>query len=205
MSHHAGSAALSGLYFPVNVRFLPPGGVQLVLATNARERAALAAAHDVAAVLAFSVVFQLRPWKKQGVRVEGQLSACIEQPCSITAEPLQNTLHKHFEACFVRQNSRLAKLPDKNNSGELFLDPEGEDMPEIFSGDEINVGALAEEFFELEIDRYPRRQGAFLQNAGPQEGNETAGSGPAGGSKAQCKKEEHSASPFAVLTHLKKD
>jgi len=199
MSHHAGSAALSGLYFPVNVRFLPPSGVQLVLTTDARERAALAAAHDVTAVLAFSVVFRLRPWKKQSVRVEGQLSACIEQLCSITAEPLQNALHKHFEACFMRQNSRLAKLADKNDSGELFLDPEGEDMPEIFSGDEINIGALAEEFFELEIDRYPRKQGAFLQNAGPQEEN-----GPAGGNKAQCKKEEHSASPFAVLTHLKK-
>ena len=39
-----------------------------------------------------------------------------------------------------------------------MLDAEGPDSPETFTGDTIDVGALAEEFFGLAIDPYPRSQ-----------------------------------------------
>lgn len=39
----------------------------------------------------------------------------------------------------------------------MILDAEGEDGPEPFSGDAIDVGQLAEEFFALGIDPYPRK------------------------------------------------
>jgi|GEM_PF-180272 len=204
MSSHSGSAVSPVLHFPVNVRFLPSEGVQLRLVADARERAALAAAHDVPAVLDFAAVLHVRPWKKQGVRVEGQIKARLEQPCSITAELLQNSLDADFTACFVPQNSRLAKLPAGRDSGEVFLDPEGEDIPEIFSGHEIDVGALAEEFFELEIDRYPRRPGAFSAAVAAEEEGAAAAPAETKAPVVSGKKGERPASPFAVLTHLKK-
>lgn len=40
----------------------------------------------------------------------------------------------------------------------------GGDAPETFSGDFIDVGALAEEFFGLAIDPYPRKPGAELSS-----------------------------------------
>ena len=43
---------------------------------------------------------------------------------------------------------------------------DGPDSPETFSGDTIDVGALAEEFFELAIDPYPRKPGVSLEVTG---------------------------------------
>jgi len=40
-----------------------------------------------------------------------------------------------------------------------MLDADGADSPETFVGDRIDVGAVAEEFFELAIDPYPRKPG----------------------------------------------
>jgi len=52
------------------------------------------------------------------------------------------------------------------HNGEVHLDAEGPDSPETFSGETIDVGALAEEFFGLAIDPYPRSEGASLAAAG---------------------------------------
>jgi hypothetical protein len=41
----------------------------------------------------------------------------------------------------------------------MILDPDGPDAPESFSGTHIDVGALAEQFFALGIDPYPRKEG----------------------------------------------
>ena len=56
-----------------------------------------------------------------------------------------------------------------DGGGEILLDAEGPDSPETFSGDTIDVGALAEEFFGLAIDPYPRKQGVSLEAAGDAE------------------------------------
>jgi len=53
--------------------------------------------------------------------------------------------------------------------GEILIDAEGPDSPETFSGDTIDVGALAEQFFGLAIDPYPRKQGASLSAGGEAE------------------------------------
>lgn len=214
-------AMQSCLRFPVNVRSLPPKGVELHLTADAREKKALAKAHDLIAVKEFSAVFHVRPWKKQGVRVEGDIEAKIEQICVITSEILQNKMQKHFEACFVPQNSRLARSrsDDEIHRHELFLDPEGDDAPEIFTGNEIDVGSLVEEFFELAIDRYPRKENISLQAVWKQCDDAETGSSskkykhknriPArvadeAENETKDRKNERPASPFAALKYLKK-
>ena len=64
-----------------------------------------------------------------------------------------------------------------------MLDADGPDSPETFSGDTIDVGALAEEFFGLAIDPYPRKPGAVAADAGSDEAGEPAG-GPLAGKAA---------------------
>ena len=70
----------------------------------------------------------------------------------------------------------------------MFLDPDGPNLPELFTGDSIDVGALAAEFAALAIDPYPRKQG--LEYADHVE------SDPASDKKP---------SPFAVLQGIKRD
>ena len=58
----------------------------------------------------------------------------------------------------------------------MHLDAEGPDSPETFSGETIDVGALAEEFFGLAIDPYPRKEGVSLDAVGaPEDSDEIHG------------------------------
>ncbi len=146
------------LTYPVPVLHLPQKGVTVKIGTDEKERAALAAAHGLEAVNAFAAEFLITPWKKDGIRVRGRIDAEIVQSCIVTLEPLTNSIAEDVDTIFVPENSRLARI-ELDESGEMLLDAEGADIPEVFVGDRIDVGAIAEEFFDLAIDPYPRKPG----------------------------------------------
>src|SRR5690606_9865191 len=100
--------------------------------------------------------------KRSGVRVAGRVTADLQQACIVTLDPVAGQIDETFEALFVPEGSRLAK-PRLSSEGEMLLDAEGADAPETFTGDSIDVGELAEEFFVLGIDPYPRKGGAVLE------------------------------------------
>lgn len=155
------TAGKSVLRYPVSVDRLPAKGLTVTLDADDREKAALAAAHGLEKVDSFHAELHLAPWKKQGVRVRGTVRAAITQACVVTLEPIDSVVEEEVDAVFVPERSRLARV-DRDDLGELILDPEGPDMPETFSGDKLDTGAIAEEFFELGIDPYPRKEGAEL-------------------------------------------
>lgn len=173
----------SPVSFPVSVTRLPQKGMPVRIEADARQRAALAAAHGLLAVERFVAELVVRPWKGEGVRVVGTVEAAILQACVVTLEPVANRVGEEVDAIFVPEGSRLAR-PRQALEGEILLDPEGPDAPEPFSGDTIDAGALAEEFFGLGIDPYPRAPAAT--------------SGP-----AQLATDGGEASPFARLAALK--
>ena len=146
------------LTYPVPVLHLPPKGITVKIGTTDKERAALAAQHGLEAVNSFAAEFLLTPWKKSGIRLRGTVNAAIVQSCVVTLEPLTATIAEEVDTIFVPENSRLAKI-QLDESGELLLDADGADIPETFAGDKIDIGAVAEEFFELALDPYPRKPG----------------------------------------------
>ncbi|MER0238148.1 DUF177 domain-containing protein [Fulvimarina sp. MAC8] len=96
------------------------------------------------------------PWQKAGVQVTGTLKASVIQESVVTLEPIESDYAIDFDMIFVPENSRLA--PKKADfEDELFVDPEGEDPPEPFTGDHIELGPYVEEELVLAIDPYPRR------------------------------------------------
>jgi hypothetical protein len=149
------------LRYPVPVGRLPDKGLMVTIEADARELAALAAAHGLLDVAGFRAELHLSPWKKRGVRVRGTVRAGITQSCVVTLDPLDSTIDERVDALFIPVDSRLAR-PGDEEQGELIIDPEGPDLPETFLGDTLDVGAIAEEFFELAIDPYPRSKGAAL-------------------------------------------
>jgi len=155
----------SPVSLPVNVRHLAPKGVPVWLEADARQRGELARAHGLLAVDAFRFDLVLSRWHGEGVRVAGEVKAEIVQECVVTLDPLTATISEPVEAILVPEGSRLAR-PRFAEADELLLDAEGADVPETFSGDEVDAGALAEEFFALAIDPYPRKPGAALKAAG---------------------------------------
>ena len=146
------------LIYPVPVLYLSVKGTIVKIGTDDKERKALAENHGLEAVNSFSAEFLLSPWKKRGIRVRGRIDAEIVQICIASLEPLTSTIAEDVDTIFVPADSRLARV-QLDEGGEMLLDAEGADSPEVFSGDKIDIGAVAEEFFDLAIDPYPRKPG----------------------------------------------
>jgi hypothetical protein len=153
------SSTESPVSFPVNVLRLPASGMPVRFEADEDQKAALAAAHDLVSVGSFRADLLVSNWNRDGVKITGTVKANIVQACVVTLEPVDAVVDADIYALFVPEGSRLAK-PDISDGGEMLLDAEGEDGPEPFSGDTVDAGALAEEFFALGINPYPRKAGA---------------------------------------------
>lgn len=149
----------SPVSFAAHVARLPKNGMPVVIEATGEQRAALAAEHGLLDVRSFRADLMVRPWKAGGAEITGAIEADIVQQCVVTLEPLENHVSESVEVQFLPEGSNLARHR-LDAGGEIMLDAEGPDAPETFSGDSIDVGALAEEFFALGIDPYPRKEGA---------------------------------------------
>jgi len=164
----------SPVSYEINVRNLPAKGITVTFEADPNQSRELARNHGLLSVERFSAELVVRPWKKDGVQVSGRVKADITQACVVTLEPLPSRIDEDVSAIFVPENSRLARIDGEN--AEIVLQAEGDDLPEVFSGESVDVGALAEEFFELAIDPYPRKSGSEVDL--PAQGGEETEGGP---------------------------
>jgi hypothetical protein len=160
----SGAANESPVSFRVNVSRLQRTGLPVWLEADDEQRAALAESHGLLGVESFRIDAVVAPWQGSGIKVTGKVAAAITQACIVSLEPVPAIIDEDFEAVLVPEGSRLTR-PQARDRGEIVIDADGPDMPETFSGDHVDVGALAEEFFELAIDPYPRAAGASLPAA----------------------------------------
>ncbi|MEP1263257.1 MAG: DUF177 domain-containing protein [Rhizobiaceae bacterium] len=129
------------------------------------ERQAIAAEYDLLKVETFHVECLVAPWKGDGIKLSGTIASEFDQPCAVTAEPLAQRIRAEIEFIFLPEGSRLLRPPTVEDH-ELVLDPLGEDVPETFSGDSINLAAAWLETFALEIDPFARIDGAEFSAEG---------------------------------------
>ena len=168
MKHHENDHEVaSPVSFRANVARLPQKGLPVVVEADLRQRAALAEAHALLSVERYRADLLVTSWKRNGIKVSGTVVADITQECVVTLEPLQDHIEEEVEAVFLPEDSKLGRQ-GFDGGGEMLLDAEGPDSPETFSGDTIDVGALAEEFFGLAIEPYPRKPGASVAAKAPE-------------------------------------
>lgn len=158
MAHDVEKSPVS---FKLQVGNLPAKGTTVTIDAAPAQRAEMSRVHGLLSVERFHAELTARPWKKEGVRVTGQVEAEVTQACVVTLEPLAVRISEPVTALFLPEGSRLARAD--RDEGEIVLEPEGEDPPEPFQGDTLDMGAIAEEFFALALDPYPRKEGAPLQ------------------------------------------
>lgn len=163
MATRRSEAGESVLSRPVTVSTLPTSGFSLTIDAAETERAALAHAHDLSSVDSFLAALEFKRWRKDGVRIRGSIRARIVQECIVTLEPVVSELDIPVDAVFLPEGSRLVRPLDED--GALIVDPDGPDIPETFEGGAIDAGQVAEEFFELAIDPYPRAPDAMLDDS----------------------------------------
>lgn len=172
---------------PVNIKRLPKRGTTFRLDVEVTIRQELAIRLELLEIEALDLMAAVKPWHRGGVEISGTIGARYTQPCAVTGDPLPQEMSEQFKIRMVPEGSRLAR-PVVDGEGEMALDPEGDDPPDTFSGDVINLGAVWEEFFTLSIDPFARKDGALLEK--PDSGADEAGN--------------DTASPFAELAKLKK-
>ncbi|QPC87379.1 DUF177 domain-containing protein [Mesorhizobium sp. NBSH29] len=175
--------ALSPVSLEVNVAKLPQRGMRVKLDASPEQLKNLAAEHGLLSVERYKAELVVAAWKRNGVSVTGKVSADLTQACGVTLEPLTTHIEEEVSGVFLPATSKLGR-EGFGEGGEILVAAEGPDAPELFSGDSIDVGALAEEFFVLAIDPYPRKPGM-----------ETA---------AYIEDDEPAESPFSRLSALKK-
>jgi len=158
--HHADPK--SPVSFVANVARLPQKGLPVRIEADAAQRAALAVEHELVSVERYHADLLVTPWKRNGVKVSGSVEADITQACIVTLDPVAAHIDEPVEALFLPEQSKLGRQGFEGG-GEIVLDADGPDSPETFSGDTIDVGALAEQFFGLAIDPYPRKAGVSLE------------------------------------------
>jgi hypothetical protein len=156
------SGSTSPVSFRASVVRLPQKGMPVTIEADEGQRRLLAQEHGLLAVGSFRADILVSNWKNDGVRVSGRVSADITQTCVVSLDPIESHVEAEISALFVPEDSRLAKVHTAHRE-EILLDADGPDSPEPFSGDSIDVGALAEEYFALAIDPYPRKEDARLE------------------------------------------
>ena len=144
----------------VNVRTLPRKGRDERREANETEREAIARHLDVPAVERAVFAAEVLPWKRDGIRIAGHLDVELTQVCVVSLEPVPAHIDEPFEALLVPEGSRLAA--PREPTVEMTLDAEGEDAPETFSGDTIDLAETWLEFLTLALDPFPRAPGAEL-------------------------------------------
>lgn len=175
--------------FPANR--IASGAVDTEVSANDDEKKALAELWSVDTVHSVSADLHISVWRREGLRIRGTATAKITQSCVVTLEPIETDVVEEIDATFLPENSRQFRRM-LNEDGELVVDPDGPDEPEVFSGHTIDLGAVVAESIALGIDPYPRKDGVALD---PQ----MAGEGEEQDDDPKPQKE----SPFAVLKGLK--
>ena len=169
-------------HYEIDVERLPDGGLIDHIVVAEDDRAAIARQYGLVSIPSLEADITVRPWRRQGVKIEGTVAARVEQTCVVTLDAFVSRLEAPFERYYLRGNA-----PGHTGS-VMTIDPLEEEDPEALETNKIDVGQAILETLSLALDPYPRKPGAEFSWQDPAE---TGGEGRD--------------SPFAVLKGLKSD
>ena len=137
---------------------MPAAGRDLALAVDAADRSAIAGQLGITAVEKLEVRLHAVRFKG-GMRVTGRLVATTVQPSVVSLEPVTQEIAEPIERVFLPGGEKAYAGPA---DAEIFVDIDGEDVPDHFEGNEADLSALIIETLALAIDPYPRQPGELL-------------------------------------------
>lgn len=141
---------------------MPVAGRDIDIAVEREAREAIAAQIEVTAVDRLQVKLHAVRFRG-GIRVSGQLRALVTQPSVVSLEPVTEDIVEAVDRVFLPGGEKpYAGKAD----AEVFVDLEGDDMPDHFEGNEADLSDLIVETLALAIDPYPRLEGESVGIAG---------------------------------------
>jgi hypothetical protein len=150
---------------PLKLHELAHGPKRLQLAPNEAERAAIAKQLGLVSLPALTADLTVKPWL-DGVELAGRFRAVVEQICGVSLDPFEQAVEGDVDVRAVPAGSPHATAPE---GGELELDPDAPDAPDILKGDAVDVAGYLIEHLALELDPFPRKPGVSFDYAAPAE------------------------------------
>jgi hypothetical protein len=141
---------------------MPRTGRDLDLTVDKPERDALAAELEIVAIDRLQVKLHAVKFRG-GIRVTGRLTGIIVQQSVVTFEPITQEIGEPIDRVFLPGGEKDFAGPA---NAEIFVDLEGEDVPDHFEGNEADLSDLIVETLALAIDPYPRAPGESLDALG---------------------------------------
>ena len=136
---------------PLQTDRVPKLGSTEKIAAEPKELAALARRMKLPAVHALSAEIRATPWRGGGIKLEGHLTADLEQVSVISLEAFRETISMPISRYFLPSGSAA------NASDEDDADPIEHGI--------IDLGEVVAETLALDLDPYPRKPGeAFAEH-----------------------------------------
>lgn len=142
----------------IRIDSMPINGRDLTLDVGAEDRFAIADQLGITAVEKLQVKLHAVRFKG-GIRVTGRLVATTVQPSVVSLEPVVQEISEPIDRVFLPGGEKAYAGPA---DAEIFVDLEGEDMPDHFDGNEADMSDLVVETLSLALDPYPRNPGESL-------------------------------------------
>lgn len=146
---------------PVPVATIPAHGLDVKVTPTPDERAAMAAALDLAAVDSLTADLHLTHRSGGIIAVTGALSATIQPICVLSLEPFALKISEPVEITFTDED-HAAKIRARAGADE---DVSGDDPPDLIENGTIDLGHVTTEFLSLALPIYPRKPGAAFASA----------------------------------------
>ena len=141
---------------------MPTTGRDLALTVDKDEREHIAEELEVTSIDRLQVKLHAVRFRG-GIRVTGRLEAIVVQPSVISFEPVTQEIGEPVDRIFLPGGEKQYAGPA---DAEIFVDLEGDDLPDHFEGNEADLTDLIVETLSLAIDPYPRAPGESLGELG---------------------------------------
>jgi hypothetical protein len=148
---------MSGWRDVVKLSEVARGPVSATLAPDDAIRAQIAKELGLESLPALKGELTVRPWL-DGAEITGRFKARVEQVCGVSAEPFEQEVEGAIGLRVVPAGSPHA--PADSEHGDVALDLDAPDPPDVLEGEEIDLAAYLIEHLALEIDPFPRKPGA---------------------------------------------
>jgi hypothetical protein len=140
---------------PLRLADLAHGPVRVALRPNEAERAAIASSLGLEGLPRLSADLEVRPWL-DGAAIAGTFQAETTRICGVSLDPFDQALEGDIDVRLAPRGSPNAPADDP---GELALDLDAPDPPDLLDGDVVDLAAYLIEHLALSLDPYPRKPG----------------------------------------------
>ena len=165
---------------PLEVGELEHGPISREFTADEAELSALQKRYAVEALRLVSANLTVAPEAEGTVKVTGQVRADLSQICSVSLEPVDETIDEAVSVTYLPPG-----VEEPEMTAESLL--ESQEDYEPFDGISFDLGELVAQEIAAAIDPYPRKSGVIFGNQGQLGDNEP----------------EERDNPFAVLEKLK--